>query len=61
MVKKNIFPGGAIFYRVTYPVGIYDYFLDFARGKNNELIFVAGAYYGWMEKDAIQKIIAFEK
>jgi hypothetical protein len=29
--------------------------------KNNELIFVAGAYYDWMEKDAVQKIFDFEK
>jgi hypothetical protein len=33
MVKKNIYPESAIFYRVTYEVGIYDFCLDFTRGK----------------------------
>lgn len=33
MIKKNIHPDGVIFYRVTYEVGIYDYFLDFVKER----------------------------
>lgn len=60
MVKKNVYPGGVTFYRVSYEHGIYNCFLDFARGKEYELILVAGAYFSWMESDAIQKIALFE-